>query len=117
MSTTLVKVQHKGTVIIPTRLRTQAGIAEGDIMEASFHDGKIIFVPKVLIDRSSFPAADGDYTPAQRRVVDARLAEAEEDIKNGRVHGPFKTHEAMMAVLNKEVGKKPRATKSSRHKK
>jgi hypothetical protein len=28
---TLVKVQHKGQVTIPTRLRRQAGIAEGDL--------------------------------------------------------------------------------------
>ena len=117
MSTTLVKVQHKGAVTIPTHLRTQAGIAEGDMMEASFHEGKIIFVPKVLIDRSSFPTADGDYTPAQRRAIDARLAEAEEDIKHGRVHGPFKTHEAMMTFLNKEVVKKSHAKKVSRNKK
>ena len=102
MSTTLVKVQHKGAVIIPTRLRTQAGIAEGDIMEVSFQDGKIIGVPKTLIDRSSFPTADSDYTPVQRRVIDARLAEAEEDIKHGRIHGPFTTHEAMMAHLKSE---------------
>jgi AbrB family looped-hinge helix DNA binding protein len=117
MSTTLVKVQHKGAVTIPTHLRTQAGIAEGDMMEASFHKGKIILVPKVVIDRSSLPTADGDYTAAQRRVIDARLAEAEEDIKHGRVHGPFKTHEAMMTYLNKEVVEKPRATKVSRNKK
>lgn len=117
MSTTLVKVQHKGAVIIPTRLRTQAGIEEGDVMEASFQDGKIIFVPKVLIDRSSISSTDSDYTPAQRRVVDARLAEAEEDIKHGRVHGPFTTHEAMMAHLNHEVVKKGSAKKVSRNKK
>ncbi|OHB17955.1 MAG: hypothetical protein A2749_03005 [Parcubacteria group bacterium RIFCSPHIGHO2_01_FULL_45_26] len=29
-------------------------------------------------------------------------AEATEDIKNGRVHGPFKSHKAMMVALNKK---------------
>jgi hypothetical protein len=28
-------------------------------------------------------------TPAQRAVIDTRLAEAEKDIKAGRVSGPF----------------------------
>ena len=81
MSTTLVKVQNKGAVTIPTHLRSQAGIAEGDMMEVSFHRGKIILVPKVVVDRSKFPNADDEYTLAQRRVVDARLAKAEKDIK------------------------------------
>lgn len=31
---TIVKVQHKGQVTIPARLRTQAGIVEGDLVEA-----------------------------------------------------------------------------------
>ncbi len=29
-------------------------------------------------------------------------AEADEDIKNGRVYGPFKSHKALMAALNKK---------------
>ena len=36
-------------------------------------------------------SADDEYTPAQRRVIDARLAEAAEDMKAGRVYGPFAT--------------------------
>lgn len=94
----LVKVQHKGQVTIPSRLRHQAGIAAGDLVEASFQRGKIVLTPK-LIDRSRFPTADDEYTPAQRRVIDARLAESTEDIKKGRVHGPFETHEEMSEFL------------------
>jgi AbrB family looped-hinge helix DNA binding protein len=111
MSTTLVKVQHKGAVTIPTHLRTQAGIVEGDMMEASFHQGKIILIPKVVIDRSSFPTADADYTPAQRRVIDARLAKAEEDIKKGRTHGPFKTAAEASSFVSKEIKTRKAARK------
>ena len=71
---TLVKVLQKGQVTIPTRLRAQAGIVEGDMVEATFHRGKIILTPKLVIDRSQFPNADDEYTPAQRRVIDAHLA-------------------------------------------
>lgn len=70
----------------------------------------------MLIDRSNFPSADSDYTPAQRRVIDTRLAEAEADIKAGRVHGPFNTHKEMMAFLNKGVSK-GRTAKTTRSKK
>ena len=78
---TIVKVQHKGQVTIPTRLRTQAGIVEGDLVEATFHRGKIVLTPKLVIDRSQFPNADEEYTPAQRRIIDARLAKGLEDVK------------------------------------
>lgn len=81
------------------------------------HKGAMTIPTKVVIGPSSFPTADGDYTPAQRRAIDAQLAEAGEDIKHGRVHGPFKTHEAMMTFLNKEVVKQSHAKKVSRNKK
>jgi AbrB family looped-hinge helix DNA binding protein len=107
---TIVKIQKKGQVTIPNRLRTQAGLADGDLVEASFERGKIILKPQFVIDRSKFPTAAGDYTSAQRRVIDARLAESRDDFEKGRTYGPFETHEAMMAFLhgqlNKSGGKK-----------
>ena len=103
---TLVKVQHKGQVTIPTRLRTQAGIVEGDLVEATFHRGKIVLTPKLVIDRAQFPNADEEYTPAQRRVIDARLAKGLEDVKKGRNVGPFHTADAMIASMNRELKKR-----------
>lgn len=85
MSTT-TKIQHKGQVTIPTHLRQQAGLNKGDLVEFAFQGGKIVITPMLVIDRSKFPNADNEYTPDQRRVIDARLAEADEDIKAGRVH-------------------------------
>lgn len=85
-------------------------------MEATFHRGKIILTPKLVMDRLSFPNTDQEYTPAQRRIIDARLAKSTEDIKKGKTHGPFETHEQMRAFLHshtvKTRGKK--ATKPSR---
>ena len=102
---TLVKVQHKGQVTIPTRLRSQAGISKGDVVEASFHQGKIILTPKIVMDRSKFPTAADEYTPEQRRVIDARLAESTENIKKGRLYGLFETHEEMMQFLRSHTKK------------
>ncbi len=50
-----------------------------------------------MLDRSKFPTADDEYTAAQPRVIDARLAKSDEDIKHGRVYGPFNTHKDFMS--------------------
>ena len=60
---------------------------------------------KPLIDRSKFPTADDEYTPQQRRLIDARLAESTEDIGAGRLHGPFETHEEMVQFLHQQTKK------------
>ena len=64
---TIVRVQRKGQVTIPTRLRAQVGLVDGDFVEARAHRGKIVLTPKSVVDR--------EYKPAQRRAIDARLAE------------------------------------------
>lgn len=51
-----------------------------------------------------------EYYPQERRMVDARLAEADEDIRRGRVYGPFNTAEEMAASVETNV-KKLRAAK------
>jgi len=61
-------------------------------------------------DHSKFPNADGDYTPAQRRITDARLDKADDDGKRGRTYGPFDTAEEMAASIETNI-KKLRATK------
>ena len=90
---------------LPTRLRTLAGIAEGDFVEAVFVRGKIVITPKLIIDRSKFPNTDNEYTPEQRRIIHARLAEGLADVKAGRVHGPFETANEMIASLHIETKK------------
>jgi AbrB family looped-hinge helix DNA binding protein len=103
--TTLVRIHRKGQMTLPSRLRSAVGVAEGDLVEASVQRGKIVLTPKLVIDRSQFPTADDEYTPAQRRIIDARLAKSDEDIKHGRVHGPFNTHKEFIASLHKEAAK------------
>ena len=104
--TTLVKIHRKGQMTLPSRLRTAIGVAEGDLVEASVHRGKIVLTPKLVIDRSKFPNADDEYTPAQRKAIDARLAESEEDIKKGRTFGPFKTADEMIASMKDQLKKR-----------
>jgi DNA-binding GntR family transcriptional regulator len=69
------------------------GLSDGDLLEARAHRGKIILTPKQVVDR--------EYTPAQRRIVDARLAEAEDDVEAGRVSKSFSSHAEFIAELHK----------------
>jgi len=106
---TIIKMQRKGQVTIPTRLRVQVGLVDGDFVEAKADRGKIVLTPKLIVDR--------EYTPAQRRVIDARLTESLEQVKKGETHGPFETHAEMIAFLHgkamKARSKKITSPKSS----
>jgi AbrB family looped-hinge helix DNA binding protein len=106
---TTTRIQHKGQVTIPTRVREQAGLSKGDLVEFSFQRGKIVITPKLIVDRSKFPNADGEYTPEQRRVIDGRLALADADIKAGRVSKAFSNAGDFMADLQQTVTKNRKA--------
>jgi AbrB family looped-hinge helix DNA binding protein len=67
----LVAVKNKYQVVIPQKVREQIGLNVGDLLEAKVERGKITFTPKSLLDRG--------------------IAEALEDLRKGRVHGPYKT--------------------------
>jgi len=58
------------------------------------------------VDRSQVPTADDEYTPAQRRVIDARLAESEEDLKKGRTFGPFNSAGDLIASMQEQLKKR-----------
>ena len=87
--TTFIKIQRKGQMTFPRRLRSAVGIVGGDLAEAKLSGGKIVTTPNVAIDRSQFPNAADEYTPEQRRIIDACLNKADEEFKAGRFHGPF----------------------------
>ena len=111
MMSALVKIHRKGQMTLPARLRSRAGISEGDLVEAAFHRGKIVLTPKVVLDRSKFPNADDEYTPRQRRAIDRGIAQSLKELKQGRSYGPFDSHAALVASLHSE-SKKPRGKKS-----
>ena len=111
--TTLVKI-HRQLKALPSRMRSAIGIADGDLVEATVLRGKIVLTPKLVIDRSKFPNADDEYTPAQRRAIDARLDESEEDQKKGRTAGPFNTASEMIAHMKGELKKRAPVKKTKR---
>jgi AbrB family looped-hinge helix DNA binding protein len=75
----IVTVKNKYQVVIPQRVRKQIGVAVGDILEAKVERGRITLTPKAVVDRA--------------------IGEALEDVRKGRVRGPFNTVDEMIASL------------------
>ena len=44
--TRIVKIHRKGQMTLPIKLRSLAGISEGDLVEAAFQRGKIVITPQ-----------------------------------------------------------------------
>ena len=63
-----------------------------------------------MIDPSKFPTADDEYTPEQRRVIDAEIAEGEK----GPYYGPFKNGKELEKFLEEwKAGRRPPALKKT----
>jgi AbrB family looped-hinge helix DNA binding protein len=88
------KLGQRRQVVIPKDICDELGLQEGDFVEVTSTEGKVIIKPKKVVD------ADEVLTPAQRAVIDKRLAEAEEDVKAGRVSGPFATVDQLKQHLD-----------------
>jgi len=101
-----VTVKNKTSLVVPPSVQCLAGIKSGDRLEFKVSGGGITIVPKL-------PTADDEYTPEQRRIIDARLDKADADIKAGRVHGPFSSATAAIKFLNKEIRSRKTKQKAS----
>ncbi len=112
----LVKIQRKGQMTLPTGVRSAVGLADGGLADGRVSGRRIIITPTLAIDSSRFPTADEDYTPAQRRIVDAQLAEGLADIRKGRVSAKFNTVDEMLASLKAGHKTAPRRQRKARGK-
>jgi bifunctional DNA-binding transcriptional regulator/antitoxin component of YhaV-PrlF toxin-antitoxin module len=92
-----VAVKNKPPVVVPESALRRAGFKRGQELEVRASGGVITILPKL-------PTAGDEYTPEQRRIIDARLAEGAADIKAGRVHGPFTAKQAA-AFIERISGK------------
>jgi AbrB family looped-hinge helix DNA binding protein len=90
-----VTVKSGTNLSVPSQVQRRAGIKPGDRVELRVSGGIIHIIPEL-------PSAAGEYTPAQRRVVDARLADA----RKGPYYGPFETAEDAVRFLRKEARKR-----------
>jgi bifunctional DNA-binding transcriptional regulator/antitoxin component of YhaV-PrlF toxin-antitoxin module len=72
-------VKNKYQIVIPRRVRDEIHVAVGDVFDARAVKGSIVLKPKSAIDRA--------------------IAEGLEDVRRGRVLGPFKTVDDMLVSL------------------
>ena len=93
-------------LVVPSSVRRRAGIKAGDRVEFEAARG-------IITIRKSQDLEDDNYTPAQRRVIDARLAESAEEVRQGRVYGPFTTMAELERSLRR-VGKASVAKRKSK---
>ena len=105
--TVTVKNKTKIPLVVPPSVRRKAGHKNGQDLEFRVSGGVITILPKL-------PAADDEYTPAQRRIIDARLAEGLADIKAGRTFGPFDNADQMIAHMKAQLKKRRLAPKAKR---
>ncbi|MCP5008254.1 MAG: AbrB/MazE/SpoVT family DNA-binding domain-containing protein [Planctomycetes bacterium] len=71
----LVKVKNKFQITIPTKVRNEMHIKEGDFLEIKAKGETIVIKPKALVDRGSTLSPKGEK----------KVREALEDVKKGRV--------------------------------
>ena len=102
------KLGQRRQVVIPKEICDELGLQEGDYLEVTSTAGTVVIKPKKLVD------ADDVLIPEQRAVIDKGLREAEEDIKAGRVYGPFDSVDAMLHSLHgkKQASKSKRSSRS-----
>ena len=89
------KIGQRRQVVIPKDIFDALGLRTGDFVEVQKVKGTVVITPKKLVD------ADEVLTPEQKAEIDARLAEAEADIRAGRVYGPFDSVDAMIQSLHR----------------
>jgi AbrB family looped-hinge helix DNA binding protein len=75
----VIAVKSKGQIVIPQAIREEVGLNAGDLLEARVEGGKITLTRKSAVERA--------------------IAEGLDDIRKGRVYGPFDTVDQMLASL------------------
>ena len=93
-------LKNKTPLVVPRAIRRRAGFKRGEELELKVSSGVITIRPKL-------PVAASECTPAQRRIIDARLRSALAEVKSGHTAGPFNTAEEMIASLKEELAKRP----------
>ena len=87
-----VVTKNKTPLVVPVAIQRKAGLVAGQNVEFRASGGVITITPKP-------PSADDEYSPEQRRLIDARLAAA----RKGPYSGPFDSADDAIKFLRKEI--------------
>jgi bifunctional DNA-binding transcriptional regulator/antitoxin component of YhaV-PrlF toxin-antitoxin module len=90
-----VVVKSKDDLVVPRSVRRRAGIKSRDRVEFKVSGGIINIIPEL-------PTANGEYTPAQRRLLDAVWPKP----AKARIMGPLKqpTKQSPFSAKRSETG-------------
>lgn len=83
----LVRVTRSFQVSIPKQIREALRVEEGDLIEVEERNGEIVMIPKKLIDADQAWFWTREWQEGEREV--------DEDLRAGRVLGPFRSMEEM----------------------
>jgi AbrB family looped-hinge helix DNA binding protein len=89
----LIKVRRNFQVTIPHELRGKLKLAVGDYVEAEVEDDKIVIRPVKLVH----PGQEYFFTKEWQE----KEAEADRDIAEGRIEGPFESAKTALKALKK----------------
>ena len=79
----IVKLGVSRQVAIPKRLHDRLGLKPGDYLEVAIERNRLVLTPKALVDK--------------------RIDEALDDLRNGRMIGPFNDAKSAMRALRKRT--------------
>ena len=82
------KLKPRGQVTIPAEIRERLSLVDGDSLEVTIEDGRIVLTPK---------EEDSERHPA----IDAAIEEGFADLRAGRTYGPFESVEEMKEYFDK----------------
>lgn len=92
MQTTRIGPKHQ--ITIPKDVFEELNLEVGDFLEAGIEDNTIVLVPKKLIPK--------DQAWFWTKEWQKREREADEDIREGRLIGPFKSVKEFKKALKKK---------------
>jgi AbrB family looped-hinge helix DNA binding protein len=90
----IVKVKNKYQVVIPEEARKRLGLRVGDMLEVEEKNGKLMLKPVILVDKSQAYFWSPEWQKGEK--------EADEDIRKGRLSGPFKNAKELVSHLRKK---------------
>jgi AbrB family looped-hinge helix DNA binding protein len=106
VSDTLVKLQKKGQMVIPRRLREEAGVAEGTLMKvAVIEGGQFLLTPQFTIDRSVITPGRKDRRQAFRDLAQVVAEIRKEAKEKGLDTMPMKEINRAVAAARRDLKK------------
>jgi len=90
----LVRVKSKYQVVIPEEEREKLGLRVGDMLEVEEKDGKLMLRPVIVVDKSQAYFWTPEWQAGEK--------EADEDIRKGKLSGPFEGAEDLINHLRKK---------------